>query len=93
MSEEINAEILAEIRKLKRRFTVILIFVVIGSVPAFYAGFMRGSPPDSWDRARTAMSRQDFPAALSMARALVTRQPNYYYGHAYLGFVLLLSIK
>ena len=35
------------------------------------------------------MSRQDFPAALSMAQALVARQPDYYYGHAYLGAIYL----
>lgn len=35
------------------------------------------------------MSRQDFPAALSMAQSLAARQPNYYYGHSYLGYVYL----
>ena len=35
------------------------------------------------------MRDQDFPAALSMAQALVARQPNYYYGHAYLGAIYL----
>jgi Flp pilus assembly protein TadD len=35
------------------------------------------------------MSRQDFPAALSMAQALAARQPSYYYGHTYLGVIYL----
>jgi tetratricopeptide (TPR) repeat protein len=35
------------------------------------------------------MSRQDFPKALSIANALVERQPNYYYGHSYLGTIYL----
>jgi tetratricopeptide (TPR) repeat protein len=35
------------------------------------------------------MSRQDFPAALSMAQSLVARQPNYDYGHTYLGYIYL----
>jgi cytochrome c-type biogenesis protein CcmH/NrfG len=90
MSEDINQEILAELRKLKRVFYVILVFIILGALPAFYAGFTRGySQANSWDRVRTAMSRQDFPAALSMAQALVARQPDYYYGHAYLGAIYL----
>jgi tetratricopeptide (TPR) repeat protein len=90
MGEDINAEILAELRKLKRVFYIILIFIIVGALPAFYAGLTRPSTSaDSWERARTAMSRQDFPAALAMAQALVARQPNYYYGHTYLGFVYL----
>ena len=90
MSEDISQEILVELRKLKRVFYLILIFIVVGSVPAFYSGFTRGlSKADSWDRVTTAMRRQDFPAALSMGRALVAAQPNYYYGHAYLGAIYL----
>ena len=90
MSEDINQEILAELRKLKRVFYVILVFIILGALPAFYAGFTRGySQANSWDRVRKAMSRQDFPAALSMAQALVARQPDYYYGHAYLGAIYL----
>ena len=90
MSEDINQEILVEIRKLKRVFYVILVLVIVGSVPAFYAGFTRGlSKTDSWDRVTTAMKRQDFPAALSMGQALVAGQPNYYYGHAYVGAIYL----
>jgi tetratricopeptide (TPR) repeat protein len=90
MSEDLNQEILAELRKLKRVFYLILVFIVLGSMPAFYTGFTRGSlAPDSWDRVTTAMRREDFPTALSMAQRLVTRQPNYYYGHGYLGAIYL----
>lgn len=90
MSEDINREILVELRKLKRVFYLILVFIIIGSVPAFYAGFTRGlSKTDSWDQVTTAMRRQDFPKALSMGQALVDGQPSYYYGHAYLGAIYL----
>ena len=90
MSEDINQEILNELRKLKRVFYVILVFVVLGSLPAFYAGFTRGlSKANSWDQVMTAMRRQDFPKALSMGQALVASQPNYYYGHAFLGAIYL----
>ncbi len=90
MSEDINAEILAEIRKLKRVFFIILIFIIVGALPAFYAGLTRPSTSgDSWERVRTAMSRQDFPTALSMAQTLSARQPDYYYGHSFLGAIYL----
>jgi cytochrome c-type biogenesis protein CcmH/NrfG len=35
------------------------------------------------------MDREDFPAALSMAQTLTTRQPDYYYGHSFLGAIYL----
>ena len=90
MSEDINREILVELRKLKHVFYVILIFITLGSVPPFYAGFIRGlSKADSWDQVTTAMRRQDFPKAVSMGQTLVASQPNYYYGHACLGAIYL----
>jgi len=90
MSEDINAEILAELRKLKRVFYIILIFIIVGALPAFYAGLTRPSTSgDSWARVRTAMDHQDFPAALSMAQTLTTSQPDYYYGHSFLGAIYL----
>ena len=90
MNEDINQEIVVELRKLKRVVYLILVFIIVGSVPAFYAGLTRGlSKADSWDQITTAMRRQDFPKALSMGQALVASQPNYYYGHAYLGAIYL----
>lgn len=35
------------------------------------------------------MSRQNFPEALFIAKSLVANQPNYAYGHSYLGYVYL----
>src|ERR1017187_5621405 len=91
MSEASNQEILVELRKLKRVFYVILVFIIVGAVPAFYQGFSRGfsQAAPSWERVRTAMGQQDFPVALSMAQTLVARQPDYYYGHDYLGAIYL----
>jgi cytochrome c-type biogenesis protein CcmH/NrfG len=90
MNDDINQDILMELRKLRRAFYLILVFIIVGAVPGFYYGFTQGSSQtDSWERVRTAMSRQDFPAALSMAQSLAARQPNYYYGHSYLGYVYL----
>jgi len=90
MSEDINQEILVELRKTKRVFYVFLVLIIVGTIPAFYGGLTRShAQADSWERVTTAMRRQDFPAALSLAQVLVARQPNYYYGHAYLGAIYL----
>jgi cytochrome c-type biogenesis protein CcmH/NrfG len=90
MSEDSNQEILVELRKLKRAFYLVLIVIIVITAPAAYEGFKSGySQAESWERVRTAMSRQDFPAALSMAQVLVTSQPNYDYGHTCLGYVYL----
>ena len=90
MSEDINQQLLVEVRKLKRALYLVLALVVILLVPSFYAGFKRGAArADSWEQVTVLMRRQDFPAALSMAQGLVARQPDYYYGHAYLGAIYL----
>lgn len=91
MSEEINQEILPELRKLERIFYVMLVFVIVGIVPAFYRGFSRGlsQAVPSWQSVDIAMKAQGFPKALAEAQALVARQPNYYYGEAYLVVIYL----
>ena len=88
MSDDTNQEILAEFRKLKRIFYVMLVVFILACIPPFIIGSTRDSS-DSWDRVTTAMRHQNFPAALSMAQTLVQRQPNYYYGHSYLGAIYL----
>jgi cytochrome c-type biogenesis protein CcmH/NrfG len=88
MSEDINQQILAEIRKLKRIFYAMLVVMVLTCIPFFYYAFTQDSSV-SWTRVTTAMRHQNFPAALSMAQSLVRQQPDYYYGHAYLGAIYL----
>jgi tetratricopeptide (TPR) repeat protein len=91
MSEDINQEILAELRRIRtfirRMCYAIVVLIILASVPAFQQGWRAGSP--SWEQVRSLMSRQDFPVALSMAQSLVAAQPHYDYGHVYLGYVYL----
>jgi cytochrome c-type biogenesis protein CcmH/NrfG len=90
MTDGINEEILLELRKLKRATYLIMVFVLLSILPAFYYSFRRAQPAaNSWDTVNTAMRRQDFRAALSQARSFVTAQPYYHYGHAYLGAIYL----
>ncbi len=88
MSEDTNQEILTELRKLKRIFYAVLVVFILMAIPSFYYGFTHDSTV-SWEQVNTAMRCEDFPAALSMAQSLVRQQPDYYYGHSYLGAIYL----
>jgi cytochrome c-type biogenesis protein CcmH/NrfG len=89
MSEDINQEILVELRKIRtisrRMCYLIVVFIIVCAVPVFKHGGAHGAP--SWDEVTSAMRQQNFSTALSMAQALVRQQPDYYYGHAYLGTI------
>jgi cytochrome c-type biogenesis protein CcmH/NrfG len=91
MSEDINQEILVELRKIRtisrRMCYLIVVFIIVCAVPFFQQG--RRQDSDSWQQVRAAVDRGDCQKALSMAQALVARQPDYAYGRAYLGFVYL----
>jgi cytochrome c-type biogenesis protein CcmH/NrfG len=94
MSEDINQQILTELCKLRsqnqRIFYLLLVIGIMCVVVIPIDQYLRSFPQSySWDKVTTAMRRQDFPAALSMAQTLVARQPDYYYGRAYLGAIYL----
>jgi len=100
MNDNINQELLTELRKLRwssQLATWVFVVVVVASV-AYIAQLRherqtynqtRQSQPRPWDEVNAAMDRLDYPKALSLAQALVARQTNYYYGHAYLGNIYL----
>ena len=91
MSEVTSDQAVAELRRIRFALFSLVAILVLGLFPAFLRGFSRGTAEaaPSWERVRTAMSRQDFQSALSMANTLVERQPNYYYGQSYLGVIYM----
>lgn len=91
MNEDPIEHTVRELRRIRFALYLLLSLLVLGFLPSFLRGSSRGvsEATPSWERVRTAMSRQDFQAALSMANALVERQPNYYYGQAFLGAIYL----
>ena len=94
MTEDINQEILAELRGVRsigrRLFSLLLLLVIVSFLAVPISRRSRSaSSVASWESVNTAMRQQDFPKALAEAQALVTQQPNYYYGHAYLGAIYL----
>src|ERR1700722_13385367 len=92
MSEDINQEILVELRKIRtisRRICYLIgVFTVICVVIPFFRGGQR-QDSYSWPQVRTTLEQGDSRKALSMAKWLVDRQPDYAYGHACLGYVYL----
>jgi cytochrome c-type biogenesis protein CcmH/NrfG len=94
MNEETGKELLAELRKLRAtaRWVLWLIAasVIFGVVSfPFSSRYRPASLVTSWESVQTDMRRQDFPRALAEANALVTKEPNYYYGEAFLGAIHL----
>jgi cytochrome c-type biogenesis protein CcmH/NrfG len=94
MNEENNQEILAELRELRKVSRCLLYLVAILVVITVLCfpmprRFRSSSQEISWGQVDAAMKRQDFREALAEAQALVKRQPDYPYGHAYLGIIYL----
>ena len=89
MSEDINSEILKELRR-SRRFNQ-TVWVVIGVIALLSVVFHKRpvAPDHSWTAVQTAVKQLDYSRALTMAQAIVARQPSDYYGHSYLGFIYL----
>ena len=74
----------------ERHTTQLLLLVIVSFLAVPISRRSRSaSSVASWESVNTAMRQQDFPKALAEAQALVTQQPNYYYGHAYLGAIYL----
>ena len=94
MSEDINQAILAELRQIRSICRqVFSSFAIAGILFILYLAFSHAakqpSAGHSWERVNAYMRQQEFHRALSEAQLLVTQEPNYYYGHAYLGIIYL----
>jgi tetratricopeptide (TPR) repeat protein len=90
MSEDINQEILKELRKSRRSNQAILVVAsLVIIITAISSRLKPSSQWHSWTEVDSAMRQSDFPKALSLAQGNVALQPDYYYGHAYLGAIYL----
>src|SRR5207244_4237749 len=96
MNEDISQEILAELRRVRsigRGALWLLSLLLVVSVLTFPMSRRSRSTSTaaSWESVNTAMRQQNFPKAMAEAQALVAQQPNYYYGHGYLGAIYLAT--
>jgi len=89
MSEDINQEILKEIRKSRRSTQILLAFIAVVMIAASLAHQKPTEPDHSWTAVQAAAKQLDYSRALTMAQANVALQPSDYYGHSYLGYIYL----
>ena len=105
MNEDINQEILNELRKTNRMNRAgvgisILALLILGVYfvalrPALLKKRQPASAAQSaetrpWDEVRDAVDTFDYPKAVKLLEGTIARQPSYYYGYAYLGNVYLM---
>jgi len=89
MSEDINQEILKELRKSRRSTQVLLAVIAVICVLDSITHKKPSEADHSWTAVQTATKQLDFPRALAMAQSNVARQPSDYYGHSCLGYIYL----
>jgi cytochrome c-type biogenesis protein CcmH/NrfG len=89
VSDDINQQILQELKKWRRSNQAILVVASITVIVLLISRRKPSEPDNSWTAVTTAMRQSDYPRALSMAQAKVALHPNDYYGHAYLGSIYL----
>ena len=105
MNDDVDQEILSELRKLRRSSQVsIWLGVVVVAAGLSYIVLLRytrphyqyqprvatqQAQPRPWDEVDAAIAREEYSRALSLAETVVARQTNYYYGYSYLGNIHL----
>ncbi len=100
MKEQTDGQLIEELRRIRwicvcaLAILVMLFGMVLYSQIRFWFSpmFGHGEPvsfPIGWRDVRNALERQQFDSALSMALELRDKNPDYYYGHSYLGSIYL----
>lgn len=98
MNEDLNQEILMELRRLRRSGNVAawLCVILIAAAVVYMQIRLHSLSPtqsqtDSWDAVRTAMDHSDYTRASAIAGRIAERSPDDYYGQAYLGNIALAT--
>lgn len=94
MSNDMS-EILNEVKRLRNRIetyaTLVLIAVIISVGSSLYRNYFSSSSSrnekDTWRPADAAMDRRDYDTAAAVVQRLIARNPDYYYGYLFLGFI------
>ena len=103
MNEDINQEILSELRRMRRSSEVAVYFAIVFVVAGVgYVAWLRhererssqayyqsrsSAQTSAWQGTESALDRGDNAKALSIAQSFAARQPAYHYAHACLGSV------
>jgi len=104
MNEDINREILNELKKANRTNQIgiglaILALLILGVYfvalrPNLYFDRQRTAAaqvtqPRPWKEVDDAVDQFDYPRAIKLVQGIIERQPGNYYGYAYLGHIYL----
>ena len=87
--EDINQQILSEVRGLHHTNQWILLVTVAVLVMAVYLIFEIPRQTSPWAPVYQAARRYDYEKALTLAKRIVRGHPEDYYGHEYLGYIYL----
>ena len=94
MDNEINQQILKEVRSLRKAFqwgtavSLVVLLLVFGWA-VWLIHSRRASEASPWAEVTAAMRRYDYPKALQVAQQLAAAHPDDYYSHYYLGWIYL----
>src|SRR5207302_3904077 len=94
------AEVLDELKRLRSKVevytTIIVAVVFISSGSSLYRTYFSGasntgrsSQVETWNSAHAAMDKFDYDKAAAIVRRLIDKNPNYYYGYSFLGYIAL----
>lgn len=91
MDEDIQEQILSELRKMRKTNQWMSVFLAIVLVVVVGWAFIRIPPQtaNSWVEVRSAMHRSDYQKALQLTQKLAAEHPDDYYAHEYLGIIHL----
>lgn len=97
MNDDVNQQILIELRKSRRlnqiAFIVVLFLLAISSALETYSISRRQQEKeaDSWYAVRTATEHAEYDKARAIAEHLTKKNPEDYYGYSYLGNIALAT--
>ena len=98
--KETVAEILDELKKLRSKVetnTTLVVLLFVGLAFYIFIELKSSSAParsrqsqtETWRSASTAMDNMDYDKATEIAQRLTDKNPTYYYGYSYLGYIAL----
>jgi tetratricopeptide (TPR) repeat protein len=91
------SELIGEFTSLRKKIegymNVVLIVVVLLAASSIYQNHFfsarnrSGGEEESWRSASNAMDRREFDKAAAIAQRLIDKNPTYYYGYSFLGYL------
>jgi tetratricopeptide (TPR) repeat protein len=87
--EDINQQILSEVRRLHHTSQWILVIAITVLLIAVYLVYEIPRHTSPWSPVYEAVRHYNYDRALNLAKSIVREHPEDYYGHEYLGYIYL----